>query len=82
MQTRNEILAELGIRFALAAVFALVVWAVDEPLLGINLAWWVCATIGVALVFFGSVFVIVVTDDLRHRSTSCNLTTGPPARCW
>lgn len=81
MQTKSEILAELGIRFALAAVFALLVWAVDEPLLGINLAWWVCATIGVALVFFGSVFIIVVTD-LQHRSTSCNLTIRPPARCW
>lgn len=81
MKTKSEILVELGIRAALAAAIALLVWAIDEPLLGINLAWWICAFIGVALVFFGSVFIIIVTD-LRHRSTSCNFTKRSPARCW
>jgi len=80
MQTKGEIFAELGIRAALAALIALLVWAVDEPLMGINMAWWICAFIGVALVFFGS--VVIVVTDLRHRSPACNPTTRSPARCW
>lgn len=53
-----EFLAQL----ALSAVVAVLVGLLDGPLLDIHLAWWVCALIGLVVVF-GGWFVIVNYDE-------------------
>lgn len=59
----SDLMIELGVRLVLAALIALLVWWVDESVFGVNLAWWLCALIGVAVVFVGSVVILVVTDE-------------------
>lgn len=44
-----------------AAVAGLVAWA-DEPVTGVNLPWWVCALIGLAVVFGGVLFFYAYED--------------------
>jgi hypothetical protein len=53
-----EFLAQL----ALAAVIAVLVGWLDNPLFGVQLAWWVCGLIGLAIVF-GGVLILVVADE-------------------
>jgi hypothetical protein len=60
--TAGALLAELAVRLVLAALVAAVVWAVDGPLLGVELVWWVCALIGLAVVFAVSVVIVVVSE--------------------
>jgi len=54
--------AETFARLAIAAVIALLVGWLDEPLTSHDLAWWVCALIGLVLAF-GGWLVLVVVDD-------------------
>lgn len=53
---------EFVFQLAFAAVLAVIVALVDEYTLGLDLPWWGCAAVGVALVF-GGVFIVRVIDD-------------------
>lgn len=51
-----------AIKLVLSAIVAgLVAWA-DEPVTGVNLPWWVCALIGLAVVF-GGVIIFYFYED-------------------
>lgn len=54
---------ELLVRLAASAVIALAVGMLDGPLFGAALPWWVCAAIGLVLVF-GGALIITHADDL------------------
>lgn len=53
---------ELIVKLAVAAVLALAVGLLDGPLFDLTIPWWVCAGIGLVLVF-GGVLIIRVADD-------------------
>lgn len=53
---------EVIVKLAVAAVLALAVGLLDGPLFDVALPWWVCAAIGLVLVF-GGVLIIRVADD-------------------
>lgn len=55
-------MAEVLVRLAIAAVIAMLVAWLDNPLLGIQLAWWVCALIGLVLTF-GGFLILVIADE-------------------
>jgi hypothetical protein len=55
-------LAELLLKLAASAVLALAVGLLDGPLFDLNIPWWVCAAIGLVLVF-GGVLIISHADD-------------------
>ena len=54
--------AELLLKLATSAVLALAVGLLDGPLFGLEVPWWVCAAIGLVLVF-GGVLIITHADD-------------------
>lgn len=53
-----------ALRLALAAVVAVTVGLVDEPLLGVNIHWLFCVVIGLVLVYGGILIVNVADDDV------------------
>jgi membrane protein YdbS with pleckstrin-like domain len=55
--------AELLVKLAASAVLALAVGLLDGPLFAVQIPWWVCAAIGMVLVF-GGVLIITHADDL------------------
>lgn len=50
------------VNLALAALIAVLVGLLDNPLFGVQLAWWVCALIGLVVVY-GGWLVLVVADE-------------------
>ncbi|MFG3340555.1 hypothetical protein [Glycomyces sp. NPDC048151] len=57
----RDVLAHLGL-LALSAVIAVAVGFLDEPVFGTQIPWWVCALIGLAVVY-GGLVVVVVADE-------------------
>jgi hypothetical protein len=55
-------MGETVVSLILAAIIAVLIGFLDQPLFGIQLAWWVCALIGL-VVAFGGWFVLVVVDE-------------------
>jgi hypothetical protein len=53
---------EFLVKLVLAAVVALVVGLLDGPLLAVQIPWWLCATIGLVIVF-GGVLIVTHADD-------------------
>jgi hypothetical protein len=53
---------ELLVKLVLAAVVALVVGLLDAPLFAVQVPWWVCAGIGLVIVF-GGVLIVTHADD-------------------
>lgn len=53
---------ETVVKLVLAALVALLVGLIDEPLFDINLAWWICALIGLVVVF-GGWLIIIAYDE-------------------
>lgn len=54
--------ASFLVRLVLAAVVAVLVGFLDEPITGYQLAWWMCALIGFVVVF-GGFLILVVADE-------------------
>lgn len=53
---------ELLVKLVIAAVVAIAVGLLDAPLFGAEVPWWLCATIGLVIVF-GGVLIISHADD-------------------
>jgi hypothetical protein len=53
---------ELLVKLVLAAVVALAVGLLDAPLFAVQIPWWVCAGIGLVIVF-GGVLIVTHADD-------------------
>jgi len=53
---------ELLVQLAAAVVIAVLVGVLDGPLAGLQIPWWVCALIGLTVVF-GGVLIIRGADD-------------------
>lgn len=63
MHPATEVIVEFVVKLALSALVALAVWWLDEPLFSVNLAWWVCALIGLVIGFGGWVVIVNVCED-------------------
>jgi hypothetical protein len=50
------------VKLAASAVLALVVGLLDGPLFAVQIPWWVCAGIGLVIVF-GGVLIVTHADD-------------------
>jgi hypothetical protein len=55
-------ITEFLVKLAASAVVALVVGLLDGPLFDLAMPWWVCASIGLVIVF-GGVLIITHADD-------------------
>ena len=55
-------ITEFLVKLAAAAVLALVVGLLDGPLFDVAIPWWLCASIGLVIVF-GGVLIITTADD-------------------
>lgn len=53
---------EFVAKLAVSAVLAVVVGLLDGPLFDVEMPWWVCAAIGLVIVF-GGVLIIERADD-------------------
>lgn len=53
---------ELLVKLAASAVLALAVGLLDGPLFSVQIPWWVCAAIGLVIVF-GGVLIVTHADD-------------------
>lgn len=58
----NRDLVELLVQLVVTIVVAVLAALLDVPLLGVDLAWWVCLLVGV-VVGFGGVLILRVHDD-------------------
>lgn len=58
----SQLWAELGVRAAITALLGVVLVLADRYLFGLDWVWWIWALVAFALVFFGSI-VLILSDE-------------------